>query len=153
MTLYEYLKMAENDFDTYDTEYDAEVTVCYIDNEDDEYDKFCNEIIKKVEVIKINDFNLVVNWCELIKRNIDKFKEFSNQRNIGRNSGIKIIFFRSVVPAHEIITVLNRVCRHSHLFPVHYVHRIVRAVHAKRYLTGRNIGNAVKNNMRIFRLR
>ena len=78
-TLYNYLKMAENDFDTYDTEYDAEVTVCYIDeeNEEDEYDKFCNGIIKKVNVVKINGDCLIVNWCELIKRNMDKFKKFT----------------------------------------------------------------------------
>ena len=77
MTLYEYLKMADNDFDTYDTEYDAEVTVCYIDEENDEYDKFCNGIIKKVDVVKINGDTLTVNWCELIKRNMDKFKAFT----------------------------------------------------------------------------
>ena len=79
MTLFEYLKMSENDFDTYDTEYDTSVTVCYIDEEDDDYDKFCNGIIKKVNVIKINGDTLTVNWCELIKRNIDKFKEFTKE--------------------------------------------------------------------------
>ena len=78
MTLYEYLKMTENDYDTYDTEYDAEVTVCYIeDDEDDEYDKFCNGIIKKVNVVKINGDILIVDWCKLIKRNMDEFRKFS----------------------------------------------------------------------------
>lgn len=81
MTLYEYLKLSENDFDTYDTVYDAGVTVCYIADEDekDEYDKFCNGIIKKVEVIKINDDSPVVNWTELIERNMDKFKAFARE--------------------------------------------------------------------------
>ena len=79
MTLFEYLKMSENDFDTYDTEYDTSVTVCYIDEEDDDYDKFCNGIIKKVNVVKINGDTLTVDWCELIKRNIDKFKEFTKE--------------------------------------------------------------------------
>ena len=79
MTLYEYLQMAENDFDTYDTKYDAEVTVCHIYEEDDAYDKFCNGIIKKVDVIKINDDTLTVNWSELIERNIDKFKWFARE--------------------------------------------------------------------------
>lgn len=79
MTLYEYLKMSEADYDTYDTEYDAVVTVCYIDEENDEYDKFCNGIIKKVDVIKINGDALTVNWCKLIERNMDKFKMFARE--------------------------------------------------------------------------
>jgi hypothetical protein len=77
MTLYEYLKMSEADYDTYDTQYDTGVTVCYIDTEDDEYEKFCNGIIKKVDVIKINGDILIVNWCELIERNMEKFRKFS----------------------------------------------------------------------------
>ena len=76
-TLYDYINMAENDFDTYDVDYDAEVTVCHIYKEDDAYDKFCNGIIKKVNVVKINGDTLIVNWSELIKRNIDKFKKFT----------------------------------------------------------------------------
>ena len=81
MTLYEYLKMRENDFDTYDTVYDAGVTVCYIADEDeeDEYDKFCNGIIKKVDVVSINDDSPIVNWTEMIERNIDKFKAFARE--------------------------------------------------------------------------
>ena len=77
MTLYEYLEINKYDVDTYDTEYDAEVTVCHIYEEDDEYDKFCNGIIKKVNVVEIGDDSLSVNWSELIKRNIDKFKKFT----------------------------------------------------------------------------
>lgn len=81
MTLYEYLKTNENDFDTCDTVYDAGVTVCYIADEDenDDYDKFCNGIIKKVNVVKINDDSPIVNWTELIERNIDKFKSFARE--------------------------------------------------------------------------
>ena len=77
MTLYEYLKMSENDFDTYDTDYDAVVTVCYIDEENDEYDKFCNGIIKKVNVLHIDTHYLTVDWSGLIERNMDKFKCFT----------------------------------------------------------------------------
>jgi hypothetical protein len=69
--------MSESDYDTYDTKYDAEITVCYIDKECDEYDKFCNGIIQKVNVIKVNGDVLIVNWSELIERNIEKFKEFT----------------------------------------------------------------------------
>lgn len=81
MTLYEYLKMTEGDFDTYDTKYDAVVTVCYIDEESecDNYDKFCNNIIKKVNVVKVNGDVLIVDWCELIERNLVKFKDFTEE--------------------------------------------------------------------------
>lgn len=79
MTLYEYLKMSESDYDTYDTKYDAVVTVCYIDEECDAYDKFCNGIIKKVDVVKIIGDSLTVNWNELIERNMDKFKAFTKK--------------------------------------------------------------------------
>lgn len=80
-TLYDYLKLTKNDFDTYDTEYDEGVTVCYIDEEDeeDDYDKFCNGIIKKVNVVEVNGDTLVVNWCELIQRNMDLFKHFTEE--------------------------------------------------------------------------
>lgn len=79
MTLYEYLKMRENDFDTCDTVFDTGVTVCYIDKENDDYDKFCNGIIKKVDVIHINDDCPTVNWYEMIERNMDKFKAFTRE--------------------------------------------------------------------------
>lgn len=79
-TLYEYLEMTKRDYDTYDTKYDAEVTVCYIDEECDEYDKFCNGIIKMVNVVNVNDDNvLVIDWSNLIETNIDKFREFANK--------------------------------------------------------------------------
>ena len=79
MTLYEYLKMREDDFDTCDTVYDTGVTVCYIEEEDDEYDKFCNGIIKKVDVVHIDDDFPIVNWTEMIERNLDKFKAFTKE--------------------------------------------------------------------------
>jgi hypothetical protein len=71
--------MSEADYDTYDTEYDAGVTVCYIDEESDAYDAFCNSIIKKVDVIKINGSSLMVNWSDLIERNMHKFKSFTKK--------------------------------------------------------------------------
>ena len=77
--LYDYLKMSEADYDTYDADYDACVTVCYIDEENDDYDKFCNGIIKKVNVIEINGDELVCDWSKLIERNIIKFKEFTSK--------------------------------------------------------------------------
>ena len=79
MTLYDYLEVSKKDFDTCDIDYDAEVTVCYIAKEDevDEYDKFCNGIIKKVNVLRGHPYFLTVDWSKLIERNIDKFKKFS----------------------------------------------------------------------------
>lgn len=79
ITLYDFLSLSECDYDTYDTKYDVEVTVCWIGEESDNYDKFCNEIIKKVNIIKINRDMIMVDWNELIERNIDKFKEFTRE--------------------------------------------------------------------------
>lgn len=76
-TLYEYINMTESDIDTYDTKYDTGVTVCHIYEENDEYDKFCNDIIKKVNVIEVNKHSVTVNWSELIEKNMDKFKKFT----------------------------------------------------------------------------
>ena len=81
MKLYDFLKISQNDFDTYDTVYDTGVTVCYIDEEDaeDSYDKFCIELMKKVEVEEQNDDILIVKWTELIQNNMEKFKEFTKE--------------------------------------------------------------------------
>lgn len=35
MKLYDYMKLTEADYDTYDTVYDNGVTVCFIDEEDE----------------------------------------------------------------------------------------------------------------------
>ena len=79
MKLYDFLKISQNDFDTCDTVYDTGVTVCYIDEEDaeDSYDKFCIELMKKVEVEEQNDDILIVKWTELIQNNMEKFKKFT----------------------------------------------------------------------------
>lgn len=79
MTLYEFMNLTKCDYDTYDTKYDAEVTVCHIYEEDEEsaYDKFCNGIIKKVNVVEVCGDCLSVDWCELVERNMDKFKKFT----------------------------------------------------------------------------
>lgn len=79
MKLYDFLKISQNDFDTCDTVYDTGITVCYIDEEDadDNYDKFCIELMKKVEVDKQNDDILIVKWTELIENNMEKFRAFT----------------------------------------------------------------------------
>lgn len=79
MKLYDFMKLTETDYDTYDTVYDEGVTVCYIeeDTENDNYDKFCINIMKKAEMEKLNGDILIVNWTKLIKDNMEKFREFS----------------------------------------------------------------------------
>ena len=82
MKLYEFMKLTEADYDTYDTVYDACVTVCYIDEKDeakDNYYKFCSDIMKKVEVEKQNGYILLVKWTELIENNMEKFKLFTEK--------------------------------------------------------------------------
>lgn len=80
MKLYDCLKLTESDYDTCDTVFDATVTVCYIEDEDgekDNYYKFCLELVKKVEVEKINGDIIIAKWTELIQNNMEKFKEFT----------------------------------------------------------------------------
>ena len=81
MKLYDFMKISQNDYDTCDTVYDTVVTVCYIDEEDmeDNYDKFCIEMMKKVELEEQNDDILIVKWTELIQNNMEKFKEFARE--------------------------------------------------------------------------
>ena len=85
MTLLGYVDKFENDFDTFDTDFDSVVTVCHIAEEDvsDEYDKFCRKIMSKVEVIDEIDEcvgkSLIVNWSNLIQSNIEKFKSFTDK--------------------------------------------------------------------------
>lgn len=80
MKLYDIMKLTEADCDTYDTEIDESVTVCFIDEDDemDNYDKFCNELIKKVEVIKVvKNSHIICDWSKLIRDNMEKFRAFS----------------------------------------------------------------------------
>lgn len=81
MKLYDFLKVAQNDFDTCDTVYDAGITVCFIDEADatDNYDKFCIELMKKVEVEKQDYDILIVKWTELIENNMEKFRAFTKE--------------------------------------------------------------------------
>ena len=89
MKLYDFMKVSMNDWDTYDTVYDACVTVCYIDDAEDlenrnddfvNFDKFNSEIMKKVEVIRqTDDCSLLVDWSNLIRDNMDKFRAFTEK--------------------------------------------------------------------------
>ena len=81
MKLYDFMKLSMGDWDTYDENFDACVTVCYIDEDDeiDSYDKFCNEIIKRVEVVEVHSDSLVCDWSKLICNNMEKFKTFTKK--------------------------------------------------------------------------
>lgn len=81
MKLYDIMKVTEEDYDTYDTVYDAVITVCYIEEDDsnDDYDKFCIELMKKVEVENKSGDGLVVKWTELITNNMEKFRAFTEK--------------------------------------------------------------------------
>ena len=81
MKLYDFMKDAQNDFDTEDTIYCAVVTVCYIDEADakDNYDKFCIELMKKVEMEKQIGDGLLVKWTDLIQNNMEKFRAFTKE--------------------------------------------------------------------------
>lgn len=81
MKLYDFMKISQNDFDTEDTIYCAVVTVCYIDEEDinDNYDRFCIDLMKKVEMEKQIGDGLLVKWTELIQNNMEKFRAFAKE--------------------------------------------------------------------------
>lgn len=78
MTVKEYLRMTESDFDFGDTEYDAIVTCCYIDEINDNYDKFCDILTSKVELVRGGDWP-VADWSGFIKKNLDKFQKFATE--------------------------------------------------------------------------
>lgn len=80
MTLYEFLEATKSDYDVCDTEYYALVTVCYGYGESDDYNKFCGEIIKKVDFVsQINNITLTANWSGMIEKNLDKFRAFTKE--------------------------------------------------------------------------
>ena len=84
MTLYDFIKVANNDYDTYDTEMDAVVTVCSFDAEDEKseeyYEKFRIGIMKFVEVDKgISTCEITCKWTEMIEHNLPIFKEFTRK--------------------------------------------------------------------------
>ena len=79
MKLYDFMKMTKADYDAYDTVFDAVVTVCFIeeDESNDNYEKFCIELMKKVDVEEINGDDIIVKWTELIQNNMEKFRAFA----------------------------------------------------------------------------
>lgn len=69
-----------DDCDVYDDVYDIGVTVCLPDQEDCDYDRFCNEICRHVEADSVmGDGKIVARWSSLIENNIDAFRDFSEK--------------------------------------------------------------------------
>lgn len=80
MTVYDFLETTKRDYDVADTTFDTEVAVCHIDEEKDNYSRFCNAIIKKVEMVEqVSDIIIVANWTDMIERNMDKFRTFTQE--------------------------------------------------------------------------
>lgn len=79
MKLYELQKVTEQDYDCYDVDFDCCVTMCYIDTRDieNDYDRFCVELAKKVDVIRTHGTYATCDWTNLILNNFDKFKAFT----------------------------------------------------------------------------
>ena len=80
MTLYDYIMFHKRDYDVYDKEYDIGVTACYIGKVTDAYDGFCKKLMQKISVVEtVNEYTLVANWADLIKRNMSVFKSFTEE--------------------------------------------------------------------------
>ena len=54
MKLYDFIKMTEADYDTYDVVYDNGVTVCFFDEEDD-YEEEVEEAVEKAVEETLDD--------------------------------------------------------------------------------------------------
>lgn len=77
--LYDFLKLTECDYDTCDDVYDETVTVCINTEPEDDFDEFCVELCKKIEIKKIDDSYLVCNWSDFIKNNMPVLREYANK--------------------------------------------------------------------------
>lgn len=80
-SVYDLLCETENDYDTTDSVFDAIVTVCYIEETDknDDYEKFCIELLKKVKVISIGKSYVEADWYTLICDNQKLLRQFMRE--------------------------------------------------------------------------
>lgn len=85
MTLYDFIKVANNDYDTYDNVFDGVITVCSFDEEDEQsgdyYEKFRIGIMRFVEVVdnSATHWGIVCKWTDMIKQNLRIFGEFAEK--------------------------------------------------------------------------
>lgn len=86
MTLYDFLMENDNWYDSYDDVYDVSVTVGPCSNPKDDYDEFCVDLAKKIEVKEINsNGDPICGWSDYIKRNLKTFRKFANENWIKNN--------------------------------------------------------------------
>ena len=86
MTLYDFIKANDSCYDTYDDVYDTTVTVDIDLASEDDYDEFCVELIKKIDVKGMAyDGNPICGWSDYIKRNLPRFRQFANDNWIKNN--------------------------------------------------------------------
>lgn len=82
MTVYDFVKSQDTDFDTYDTDYDVCVTVCVPCDESessDWYDKWYNFIIQHVKFVEqTSECECVADWSGFIENNIEVFRRAAN---------------------------------------------------------------------------
>ena len=79
-SVYELLNNTLCDFDTVDTHFDASVTVCYIEEGDnDAYERFCLELYKKAKNVSFDGKNVTVDWNALIRTNEKSFRDFTEK--------------------------------------------------------------------------
>ena len=82
MTVYDFIKSEDSDFDVYDNTYDACITVCapYYGEFRDKSDEFQDEILKRVRIMrKKNDYEAIADWAGFIQFYIDVFKKFAQE--------------------------------------------------------------------------
>lgn len=93
MTVKEFLTLQECDYDIGDTKYDVTVTCCYVDEINDNYDKFCDLLTSKVTLIEGGDYP-IADWSGFIEKNLDKFKQFAKENwyNSYENNDSKLIY-------------------------------------------------------------
>lgn len=86
MKLYDFIKADDCCYDTYDDVCYTTVTVDINLEPEDDYDEFCVELIKKIEV-KGRDYdgNPVCGWYDYIKRNLPRFRQFADDYWIKNN--------------------------------------------------------------------
>lgn len=81
MTVYDYIKLNECDYDMYDDEFDICVTCCDCDEDghdaDDEYYyKFYVGLMKLANIIKTKNRNVVADWSAMVRKNKPVLEEF-----------------------------------------------------------------------------
>ena len=94
MSVYDYMRLTQGDYDIYDTELDISVTVVYIEESEnnDAHEKFCIEILKKVKLNSFSDKYAEADWSAFIRENEKLFKQFMEENWNQQYSGYEFIY-------------------------------------------------------------